>query len=108
MADSYTQIYIQIIFAVQNRNALIQPISEEELYKYITGIVKNKGQKMLKINGTPNHIHFFIGMKPTCLISDLVREVKKSSDEFIRKNKFTNFQFKWQEGFGAFHIVILN
>ena len=108
MADTYTQIYIQIIFAVQNRNALIQPIWEEELYKYITGIVKNKGQKMLKINGTPNNIHFFIGMKPTCLISDLVREVKKSSDEFIRKNKFTNFQFKWQEGFGAFHIVILN
>ena len=60
MADSYTQIYIQIIFAVQNRNALIQPISEEELYKYITGIVKNKGQKMLKINGTPNHIHFLL------------------------------------------------
>ena len=57
---------------------------------------------MLQINGTPNHIHFFIGMKPTCLLSDLIREVKKSSDEYIRENKFASFKFKWQEGFGAF------
>ncbi len=102
MADTYTQIYIQIIFAVQNRNALIEQSWEVELYKYITGIIKNKGQKMLQINGTPNHIHFFIGMKPTCLLSDLVREVKKSSNEFIRENKYTPYKFKWQEGFGAF------
>ena len=102
MADTYSKIYIQVIFAVQNRNALIQPAWEEELYKYITGIIKNKGQKMLQINGTTNHLHLFIGMKPTCLLSDLVREVKKSSDEFILKNKFTPFKFKWQEGFGAF------
>jgi len=102
MADTYTQIYIQIIFAVQNRNALIDPTWEVELFKYITGIVTNKGQKMLQINGTRNHIHFFIGMKPTCQLSDLVREVKKSSDEFIQENKFTRFKFIWQEGFGAF------
>ena len=102
MSDTYTQIYIQVIFAVQNRQALIEPIWEEELYKYITGIVQKKGQKMLQINGTHNHIHFLIGMKPTCHLSDLVREVKKSSDEFIWENKFTTFKFKWQEGFGAF------
>ncbi len=102
MADTYTQIYIQIIFAVQNRNALIDPTWEVELFKYITGIVTNKGQKMLQINGTRNHIHFFIGMKPTCQLSDLVREVKKSSDKFIQENKFTRFKFIWQEGFGAF------
>ena len=102
MADTYTQIYIQIIFAVQNRNALIDPTWEVELFKYITGIVTNKGQKMLQINGTRNHIHFFIGMKPTCQLSDLVREVKKSSDKFIQENKFTRFKFIWQEDFGAF------
>ncbi len=102
MADTYSQIYIQIIFAVQNRNALIQPIWEEKLFKYVSGIIKNKGQKLLKINGTNNHIHFLIGMRPTCLISDLVREVKKSSDEFIHENKFSPFKFKWQEGYGAF------
>ena len=102
MADTYSQIYIQIVFAVQNRNAYIQTIWEKELYKYITGVVQNKGQKMLTINGTEDHIHFFIGMKPTCCLSDLVREVKKSSDNFIIERKFTSLKFRWQEGFGAF------
>jgi len=102
MADTFTQIYIQVIFAVQNRKALIQPAWEEELYKYITGVVQNKGQKMLAINGIHNHIHFFIGMKPTCCLSDLVREIKKSSNVFINEKRFTQFRFQWQEGFGAF------
>jgi len=102
MADTYSQIYIQTVFAVQNRNALIQPNWEEELFKYITGIVQNKGQKMLCINGTSNHIHFFIGMKPTCCLSDLIREIKKSSNAFIKEKKFTPYNFQWQEGFGAF------
>jgi len=94
MADTFSQIYIQVVFAVQNRNALINPKWEEELYKYITGIVQNKGQKMLAINGTSNHIHFFIGMKPTCCLSDLVREIKKSSNTFIKEKRFTNFNFQ--------------
>ncbi len=102
MADTYSQIYIQAIFAVQNRNALIKPVWEEELYKYITGTVQNKGQKMLAINGTSNHIHFFIGMKPTCCLSDLIREVKKSSNAFINEKRFSPFRFQWQQGFGAF------
>ena len=102
MADTYSQIYIQTVFAVQNRNALIHSSWEEELYKYITGIVQNKGQKMLSINGTSNHIHFFIGMKPTCCLSDMVREIKKSSNNFIKEKKFTSYNFQWQEGFGAF------
>jgi REP element-mobilizing transposase RayT len=102
MADTYSQIYIQTVFAVQNRNALIQPALEEELYKYITGIVQNKGQKMLAINGTHNHIHFFIGMQPTCCLSDLVREIKKSSNIYIKEKRFTQYNFQWQEGFGAF------
>ena len=102
MANTYTQIYLQVIFAVQNRKALIQSAWEEELYKYITGVVQNKGQKMLAINGIHNHIHFFIGMKPTCCLSDLVREIKKSSNVFINEKRFTPFKFQWQEGFGAF------
>jgi len=102
MADTYSQIYIQIIFAVQNRNALISPSWEEELYKYITGIVQNKDQKMISINGTSNHIHFLIGMKPTCCLSDLIREIKKSSNSFIKEKNFTPLNFQWQEGFGAF------
>ncbi|MFA9391312.1 MAG: IS200/IS605 family transposase [Prolixibacteraceae bacterium] len=102
MANTYTRIYIQIVFAVQNRNAMIHSTWEEQLYKYITGIVQNKGQKMLAINGISNHIHFLIGMKPTCCLSDLVREVKKSSDTFIKDKKLTHSCFQWQEGFGAF------
>jgi len=102
MADTYSQIYIQTVFAVQNRNTLIQPTWEDELYKYITGIIQNKGQKMLAINGTSNHIHILIGMKPTCCLSDLVREIKKSSNTFINERRFTPYNFQWQEGFGAF------
>ena len=102
MANTYSQIYIQIVFAVKNRDASIQDTWEEELYKYITGVVQNKGQKMIAINGTMNHIHFLIGMKPTCCLSDLVREVKKASNEFIKEKKFTPYNFEWQEGFGAF------
>src|SRR5690554_5310124 len=102
MGDTFTQIYIQIIFAVRNRKASIHPNWEDELYKYITGIVQNKGQKMLSINGVPDHIHFLIGMRPNCNLSDLVREIKKASTKFITENGFTVSKFYWQEGFGAF------
>lgn len=81
---------------------MIRPSWEEELYKYITGIIRNKGQKMLAINGMPDHIHFFIGMKPSCCLSDLVREVKKSSTDFIKEKKYSKFKFSWQGGYGAF------
>src|SRR5690554_6867528 len=99
---TFSQIYIQIVFAVKGRNSLIQVSWEEELYKYITGIVRNKGQKMLAINGMPDHIHFLIGMRPSCCLSDLVREVKKSSNTFIAEKRFSKFKFEWQEGYGAF------
>lgn len=78
--------------AVKNRESLILSSWEEELYKYISGILKNKEQKLLAINGKHDHIHFLIGMKPSCCLSDLVREIKK----------FTRFKFQWQEGYGAF------
>jgi putative transposase len=102
MADTYSQIYIQVVFSVQNRKALIHESWEEELYKYITGIIQNKGQKLIAINGMPDHIHIFIGIKPNCCLSDLVREVKKSSNSFINEKQFTAIPFYWQEGFGAF------
>ncbi len=100
--STYSQIYIQIVFAVKNRQAQIAFSWEEELYKYVTGIVQNKGQKMLAINGMPDHIHILIGMKPSCCLSDLVREIKKSSNSFINEKGFSKYKFEWQEGFGAF------
>jgi len=100
--STFSQIYIQVVFAVKGRQSLISPKWEEELYKYITGIITNKGQKLININGMPDHIHILIGMKPSCCLSDLVREIKKASNTFINEKKFSKFKFEWQEGFGAF------
>lgn len=102
MAGTFSQIYIQVVFAVKGRKSFIHPQWEEELYKYISGIVNNKEQKMLAINGMPDHIHIFIGMRPSCCLSDLVREIKKSSNEFIKERKFASAGFEWQGGYGAF------
>lgn len=100
--STFSQIYIQVVFAVRGRNSLIAQSWEEELYKYITGIITNKGQKLIAINGMPDHIHLLIGMKPSCCLSDLVREIKKASNSFINEKKFSKFKFEWQEGYGAF------
>ena len=100
--STFSQIYIQVVFAVKGRESLISKQWEEELYKYITGIISNKGQKLIAINGMSDHIHILIGMKPSCCLSDLVREIKKSSNAFINEKKFTNFKFEWQKGYGAF------
>ena len=102
MSGTFAQIYIQLVFAVKSREGLISSTWEDELYKYITGIVQNKQQKMLAINGMPDHIHFVIGMRPSCCLSDLVREVKKASNEFVNQKKFTKGRFQWQDGYGAF------
>lgn len=102
MAGTYSQIYIQIVFAVGHRKSLIHTSIEEEIYKYITGVITNKGQKLLAINGMPDHIHILIGMKPSCCLSDLVREIKKSSNEFINTKWPSQNKFYWQGGFGAF------
>lgn len=102
MSETFSQIYIQIGFAVKGRASIIHSSWEEELYKYISGIVKKKEQKLLAINGMPDHIHILIGMRPSCCLSDLVREIKKSSNDFVKEKKFTNQKFQWQEGYGAF------
>ncbi len=102
MANTYTQIYIQIVFAVRNRAALISPQWKERLHKYITGIVQNKGHKLLAINSMPDHLHIFIGMKPDEALSDLVRDVKRDSTNFVNEEIKPKSRFGWQEGFGAF------
>lgn len=102
MAGTFSQIYIQIVFAVRGRENLIHSEWEEELYKYIAGIVRNKEQKLIAINGMPDHIHILVGMRPNCCLSDLVREIKKSSNQFVKEKNLSNFKFQWQEGYGAF------
>lgn len=101
MADVFSQLYIHLVFSPKNRNALIKPVWDERLYKYITGIVEGRKHKMLAIGGMPDHIHIFIGLKPAEAISDLVREIKKASNDFINTEKLTT-NFEWQNGYGVF------
>ena len=102
MPNTFTQLYIHIVFAVKGRQNLIAESNREELQKYITGIVQNREHKMLAIYCMPDHIHLFIGMKPTMSISDLMREVKAVSSKFINAKKWMKGKFNWQEGYGAF------
>jgi len=102
MANTFTQIYIHFVFAVQNRASLVQPEWKDELYKYITGIVQKNGHKLIAINGMANHLHIFIGYKPHQLIPDLMQDVKGSSSKWINEKKFVKGKFSWQEGYGAF------
>jgi REP element-mobilizing transposase RayT len=102
MSNTYSQIYIQIVFAVKGRENLISKNHREELHKYITGIVQNRGQKMLAIFCMPDHVHLLVGIKPSIAISDLVRDVKAGSSNFINERNWIKGKFNWQEGFGAF------
>lgn len=102
MADTYTQLDIQLVFAVKGRQSLIQKSWKDELYRYITGIVQNHKHKMLRINGMPDHIHIFIGYHPSQLIPRLVEEIKTSSNEFVNAQGLATRKFSWQKGYGAF------
>jgi len=102
MANTYSQIYIHFVFAVQNRLGLIGKSWKDELYKYITGIVNNKGHKLMAIGGMPDHVHILVSMSPKQSISDLIADVKRSSSLWINENKFTIGKFSWQAGYGAF------
>ncbi len=102
MANTFTQIYIQIVFSTQSRQNLINKDIKDEIYRYLTGIVQNKDHKLITINSMPNHVHIFIGMKPKESISDLVRDMKKDTSNFINSKKLIRGKFNWQEGYGAF------
>jgi REP element-mobilizing transposase RayT len=102
MANTYSQIYLQFVFAVKNRLALIPNEHKEELHKYITGLVQNRKAKMLAVHCMPNHIHLFVGFKPVISIADFVKEIKVESNEFINSKKWVRHRFSWQEGYGVF------
>ena len=102
MAGTYSQIYIQVVFAVSDRKNLISSEWKDELHKYISGIISNKGQKSIIVNGMPDHIHAFIGLKPAMCISDLVRDIKNNSSKFINDRRLVRGKFSWQQGYGVF------
>ena len=102
MANTFTQIHIQAIFAVQNRLSLISKEWRESLYKYMTGIVQNNGHKLLAIGGVGDHVHILFGMRPSQSLSDLLQDIKGDSSTWINRQRFVDGRFSWQEGYSAF------
>ena len=102
MAVSYSQLYIQLVFAVSERQNLIRNDVKDELYRYMTGVIQERDHKLIIINGMPDHIHILIGLNPKMAISDLVHDVKIASSKFINEKKWFMGKFHWQEGYGAF------
>ena len=104
MANTYTQLYFHTVFAVKGRNNLISKNWKNNLYKYISGVVSNKGQRLMSINGVQNHVHILLGTQADCKLSDLMRDIKANSSKWINENKLVAGKFEWQRGFGAFSI----
>ena len=104
MANTYTQIYIHVVFAVEGRQSLIKSEHNDELQKYITGIVSGQKQKLIAINNMRDHLHLLVGLRPDSSLSDLVRDIKANSSKFINEQRWVVGRFSWQEGFGAFSI----
>jgi len=102
MPGTFSQIYIQIVFAVKGRQNLIHDSWKNDLHKYIAGIIKGKNQKPIIVNGMPDHIHAFVGLRPAMAIADLARDIKNNSSNFINDHQFIKGKFAWQEGYGAF------
>ena len=101
-SGTYSQIYFQLIFVVKIRENLLKKEWREEVFKYMSGIITAKGQKSIIINGVEDHVHLFIGLKPSMKLSDLVRDIKNNTTNFINDKKFLKTKFSWQLGFGVF------
>jgi len=104
MPNTYTQLFYHIVFAVKGRQSLIGPVLKDELYKYISGIITNQGQKLYIINGMPDHVHILVSCKPSIAISNLVKEIKEHSTKHVNTSGLIADKFAWQEGFGAFSV----
>lgn len=102
MAGTYSQIYIQYVFAVKGRENFLKNEWKDIVFKYIAGIINGKKQKSIIVNGVSDHVHLFVGLKPSMKISDLIRDIKNNSSNFINQQKWVDGHFSWQEGYGAF------
>ena len=107
MPNTYTQIYVHVIFAVQGRENVIDLSHKNELEKYMTGIITRKEQKLYAISCMPDHTHLLISIQPIIVLSDLVRDVKNSSSRFINQKGWLEGKFRWQKGFGAFSYGVI-
>lgn len=104
--STYTQIYYHIVFSTKHRKPTLNSEHEDELYKYIWGIIKNKKCTLYRINGMPDHLHIFTSLHPTVRLSDLVKDIKVASNLWMKQNDlFPEFE-EWQEGYGAFTYCI--
>lgn len=104
MANTFSQIYMHFIFVIDGRLSLIQADWEYDLYAYISGIITNKNQKLIAINGTQNHIHLLVNLRTDCCSADLVRVIKSNSSKYANEQKWASGKFKWQEGYGVFSV----
>jgi REP element-mobilizing transposase RayT len=102
MPNTYSQILIHVVFCVKGRANLIDKKWRGELHRYISGTITSKGQKSIIVNGVADHVHCFIGLKPSMSLSELIRDVKNNSSKFINEKQLDKGEFQWQEGFGAF------
>ncbi len=102
MAGTFSQIYIQAVFAVKGRENVLEKQWRDEVFKYMSGIIKAKSQKPIIVNGVGDHVHLFIGLKPVMALSDLIWDVKNNTSNFINEKKLVLGKFSWQEGYGAF------
>lgn len=102
MAGTYSQVYLQVVIVVKGRANLLNKEWRTEVFKYISGIITNKGQKPIIVNGVGDHVHILIGLKPSMKISDLVRDIKNNTSNFINKQNWVKGRFAWQEGYGVF------
>jgi putative transposase len=102
MANTYTQIHIQAVFSVQNRDAVINPLWKEDLYKYITAIIQSREHKLLAIGGMPDHVHILFGFRPIQSLSDLMHDIKEGSSKWINEKGLIRCRFSWQAGYSAF------
>lgn len=102
MANTYTRLYVHIVFAVRRRARLIPESHKVDIHKYLTGIIRNHGCKLITVNSVPDHIHILIGLHPAVPLSDLVREIKSETSRLINEHGWVPGRFQWQEGFGAF------
>ena len=104
MANTYTQLYVQLIFSPKGREKMIPKQHKEDIHKYITGVVQNEKRrhKLIAIHCMPDHIHIFVGLHPAQSISSLVSDIKTALTKYIKQQPWMPFAFEWQDGYGAF------